>query len=100
VLGLLEVPRFETNHRTLAPGETLVLFTDGVSEALNEKEEFFEADRLLEVLADVGPTPAAQVSTLVMKAVKDFAGSAPQSDDITVMALRYTPTGGSSKVEE
>jgi len=100
VLGLLEVPHFETNHRTLNPGETLVLFTDGVSEALNEKEEFFEADRLLEVLADVGPTPASQVSTLVMKAVKDFAGSAPQSDDITVMALRYTPTGGSSKVEE
>ena len=100
VLGLLEVPHFETNHRTLAPGETLVLFTDGVSEALNEKEEFYEADRLLDVLADVGSRPASQVSTLVMKAVKDFAGTAPQSDDITVMALRYTPSGGSSKDDE
>ncbi len=100
VLGLLEVPHFETNLRTLAPGETLVLFTDGVSEALNEKEEFYNAERLLDVLADGGSRPASKVSTLVMKSVKDFAGNAPQSDDITVMALRYTPTGGSSKVEE
>ncbi len=100
VLGLLEVPHFETNLRTIAPGETLVLFTDGVSEALNEKEEFYNAERLLDVLADVGSRPASKVSTLVMKSVKDFAGNAPQSDDITVMALRYTPTGGLSKAEE
>jgi sigma-B regulation protein RsbU (phosphoserine phosphatase) len=92
VLGLLDVPLFETNRRTFFPGETLVLYTDGVSEALNEKEEFFNADRLIDVLADLGPIPASQVSTLVMKAVKDFAGKAPQSDDITVLALRYTST--------
>jgi sigma-B regulation protein RsbU (phosphoserine phosphatase) len=95
VLGLLDLGDFPTNHYTLEPGDTVVLYTDGVPEALNEKEDFFTGERLLEVLSRLGPSGAAQISVTVMTAVKDFAGNARQSDDITVMAIRYTPSNKS-----
>jgi sigma-B regulation protein RsbU (phosphoserine phosphatase) len=91
VLGLLDLGDFPTNHYTLEPGDTIVLYTDGVPEALNEKEDFFTGERLLEVLSRLGPSGAAQISVAVMSAVKEFAGKAQQSDDITVMAIRFTP---------
>jgi sigma-B regulation protein RsbU (phosphoserine phosphatase) len=93
VLGLLELGDFPTNYFTLEPGDAIVLYTDGVTEALNENEDFFTAERLLEILSRLGPSGAAQISTTTMSAVKDFAGKARQSDDITVMAIRYTPVG-------
>jgi sigma-B regulation protein RsbU (phosphoserine phosphatase) len=92
VLGLLEGLDFPTNRLMLAPGDTVVLYTDGVPEALNEDEDFFTGERLLEVLSRLGPSEASRISDTVMSAVKDFAGKAQQSDDITVMALRYTPS--------
>jgi sigma-B regulation protein RsbU (phosphoserine phosphatase) len=90
VLGLLEVSDYRAQKRTLAPGDALVLYTDGVSEALDEKGEFFTAARLLEHLAKNPSGPAAAIARGVYQAVKSFAGQAPQSDDITVMAVRYT----------
>jgi sigma-B regulation protein RsbU (phosphoserine phosphatase) len=93
VLGLLELGDFPTNYFTLEPGDAVVLYTDGVPEALNENEDFFTAERLLEILSRLGPSGVAQISATVMSAVKDFAGKASQSDDITVMAIRYTPVG-------
>jgi sigma-B regulation protein RsbU (phosphoserine phosphatase) len=91
VLGLLEASEYRAQRMTLAPGEALVLYTDGVSEALDPNGEFFTTDRLLELLAKTSPGPAAGIARAVYEAVKAFAGSAPQSDDITVMAVRYTP---------
>jgi sigma-B regulation protein RsbU (phosphoserine phosphatase) len=91
VLGLIEASEYRAQKTTLAPGEALVLYTDGVSEALDPNGEFFTAGRLLEHLAKNPPAPAAAVARGVYEAVKAFAGSAPQSDDITVMAVRYAP---------
>jgi len=73
----------------LEPGESLFLYTDGVTEAMNAADELFGDDRLrgeLETLAGRCPD---DVSAAIMEQVKVFAGGAPQSDDITVMAVRY-----------
>jgi sigma-B regulation protein RsbU (phosphoserine phosphatase) len=94
VLGLLEGFDFPTIRLKLDPGDAVVLYSDGVPEALNEAEDFFTGDRLLEVLSRLGPTEASRTSDAVMSAVKDFAGKAEQSDDITVMALRFAPMKG------
>jgi sigma-B regulation protein RsbU (phosphoserine phosphatase) len=92
VLGLLEGLDFPTNRLTLSPGDAVVLYSDGVPEALNEDEDFFTGERLLEVLSRLGPAGASQTSDRVMTAVREFAGKAQQSDDITVMTLRYIPS--------
>ena len=94
VLGLIEVSQYRAQSITLTSGDTLVLYTDGVSEALDEKGDFFTTDRLLEHLAKTPPGSTADVARGVYDAVKSFAGPAPQSDDITVMAVRYASKGG------
>jgi sigma-B regulation protein RsbU (phosphoserine phosphatase) len=94
VLGLIEVSQYRAQRTTLKSGDTLVLYTDGVSEALDEKGDFFTTDRLLEHLSKTPRGSTAEIGQGVYEAVKAFAGTAPQSDDITVMAVRYTPKGG------
>jgi len=96
VLGLIEASEYRAQKTTLAPGEALVLYTDGVSEALDPNGEFFTTERLRAVLATVPPDSAAGIARAVHQAVKTFAGGAPQSDDITVMAVRYTPPARSA----
>jgi sigma-B regulation protein RsbU (phosphoserine phosphatase) len=93
VLGLIEASEYRTKRTTLTSGDSLVLYTDGVSEALDEKGDFFTTDRLLEHLARAPHGSAAELARGVYQAVKSFAGRAPQSDDITVMAVRYTAKG-------
>jgi sigma-B regulation protein RsbU (phosphoserine phosphatase) len=94
VLGLIEASEYRALRTTLRSGDTLVLYTDGVSEALDEGGDFFTTDRLLEHLAKTPPGSSAEIARGVYDAVKSFAGQAPQSDDITVMAVRYTTKGG------
>ena len=77
------------NTLDLRPGETLVLFTDGVSEACDSKEDFFGDERLLAHL-EAWPGRNARETTLgVLEAVRRHAAGAKQSDDITVVSVRY-----------
>ncbi|HQL09034.1 MAG TPA: SpoIIE family protein phosphatase, partial [Lentisphaeria bacterium] len=55
---------------------------------------FFGEDRLCDVLRGCCGTPARTIVTRVVDAVHDFTGAAPQSDDITALALRYKPAAG------
>ena len=91
-IALAVVPEldFEMNTVTLIPGDTLVLYTDGVTEAMNAQKEEFETSRLLEVFGDTPPTGAQQANEAVFQAVRDFVGDTPQSDDITCLSLHYT----------
>jgi sigma-B regulation protein RsbU (phosphoserine phosphatase) len=91
VLGLLDMGEYPTNHFALEPGDAVLLYTDGVPEALNENGDFFTGERLIDVLSGLRRTGAARVSDTVMHAVKDFSGAAQQSDDITVMTVHYVP---------
>jgi sigma-B regulation protein RsbU (phosphoserine phosphatase) len=86
-LGMFEDMTWEQRIVQLAPGDLLVLYTDGVTEAQNRQEEFFGEERLLEVVrADLGRS-AQGLQDALMAQVREFVGDAPQFDDITLMVL-------------
>ncbi|GMR23356.1 MAG: SpoIIE family protein phosphatase [Acidobacteriota bacterium] len=89
LIGLLPVVECPTNELTLAPGDAIVVSTDGVFEARDIKDEFFSEERLLDAVAGKKGRPAAEVTDELLADVKRFAGEAEQSDDITIMTLRY-----------
>ncbi len=87
VLGITEDEIWEQNIVQLAPGDALVLYTDGVTEARDEQGRFFNEHRLLEcVQANLGH-PAAGFLSAVTADINQFVGDAPQSDDIALMVL-------------
>lgn len=90
-LGVVPDLEYRENRVTLAPGDTLILYTDGVSEAMNSDGEEFGTDRLLNLFADNPPRDAQQANEAVLQAVAEFAGGHPQSDDVTCLVLRRTP---------
>jgi sigma-B regulation protein RsbU (phosphoserine phosphatase) len=67
---------------------TLFLFTDGVSEAENEKGEMFREERLLDALRASAARPPEELLTAVRRAIRQFTRDEPQSDDITMLAIR------------
>lgn len=90
VLGVEPNADFSTRELVLQPGETLVLYTDGVTEAENERHEQFKVARAAKALSQGGPHGGViEIVENLEKAIGSFAGGAPQSDDITMLALRY-----------
>ena len=73
---------------SLGPGEGLLLYTDGVTEAMNAGREQFEAGRLLAAVAGIGSSSARSIVEAVVDEVSGFVGGAEQHDDITLLALR------------
>jgi sigma-B regulation protein RsbU (phosphoserine phosphatase) len=89
VLGIMEGATYHTQRVTLTPGDCLILYTDGVMEALNPRQELFTEERLKADAAGVIGKPAADVVTTLVRCVQTFADGTPQTDDIIVLALRY-----------
>src|SRR5262249_11768267 len=84
MLGALPAARHAARHARLAPGDCLFLYTDGVTEALNAREEMFGVRRLRRALAEAGGAPEEVVGRVV-EAVRRFADGAPPSDDLTAL---------------
>ena len=90
-LGLLPGLSFEVGRTTLAEGEALVAWTDGVTEAHGEgREELFGETRTLETVGD-GTRPADDMLDGILSAVDAWAAGADQADDITLLAVRRVP---------
>jgi sigma-B regulation protein RsbU (phosphoserine phosphatase) len=89
VIGLLEFAPYDQETVTLVPGDTVVVFSDGVSEALNSASEEFGDPRLQAAVLDAGHVGAQALVEHIIAAVRGFTRGAPQSDDITVMVIRY-----------
>jgi sigma-B regulation protein RsbU (phosphoserine phosphatase) len=87
-LGVNPNWRYETGELRLAPGEALYLFTDGITEAMAPDDAMFGKDRLEERLRGLIAAPLDQMIRDTVQAVRDFAATCPQSDDITSFALR------------
>jgi sigma-B regulation protein RsbU (phosphoserine phosphatase) len=90
-LGLCLVPDFTFKTRTLdmAPGDTLVFYTDGVTEAMNIDREQFGEKRLVHALRRQRNRVPSGLVKLVSQDVRDFASGARQADDITLLAVQY-----------
>ena len=86
-LGVMPGIEYHTHSLTLEEGDTLLLYTDGVTEAQNGNGEQFGLERLQETFRERAPKAAETATSQVFGAVREFAGNAPQFDDITCLAL-------------
>jgi phosphoserine phosphatase RsbU/P len=87
-IGIRPEATYESASVTLAPGDWLVIFTDGLVEAINRDEEEYGEDRLLSVIAANAATTPADMLKRLMAALDVFVGMTPQHDDITCMLLK------------
>ena len=86
-LGLLPDYEYKQKTVTVEPGDTLILYTDGVTEAMNANEEEFGVERLQQIFAQAHPKEAHAITQLIFDEVDKFAGDTPQSDDVTCLTL-------------
>jgi phosphoserine phosphatase RsbU/P len=97
LLGKFENAPYEQHTLQLNPGDTLVTFTDGVTEAENEDQEFFDEERVIEYLkTHTDKNLNSLVKGLFLEVMK-FSGSALQTDDITVLSVRYNATENTAR---
>jgi len=74
---------------TLQPGDLIVAFSDGVTEALNPAGEEFTDDRLIACVTSQNKNPPQAVMNALLADVRAFCADSPQSDDVTVVLVRY-----------
>jgi sigma-B regulation protein RsbU (phosphoserine phosphatase) len=95
VLGLLDALTYQTRMIRLEPGETVLMNTDGVTDALNPVGEMFQEERLLDYLQQVNEVCAEEIVLGLVDVVAAYSSGAAQWDDITILALRYNGGAGS-----
>ncbi|HEX4949930.1 MAG TPA: SpoIIE family protein phosphatase [Blastocatellia bacterium] len=89
VLGVTEELDYPTDRLQLQPGDQLFFYTDGISEAYDNDEEIFSDERLQQCLQQAVATAPEALIQAVVTEVRAFSGSAPQSDDLTMLAVSY-----------
>ncbi len=87
-LGIKPGLELQRSELTLGEGDTLLLYTDGVVEAFNPRQECYGDERLLTDVAVFRNRRAAELAAGLLQSVRAFAGTAPQSDDIAILALK------------
>ena len=86
--GVFPGSNYETQYRRLNPDQMLLVYTDGVTEALDSNSALYGEERLARRLAEIRPTHTRACIDGVRQHVENFVGSAPQADDITLIAMR------------
>ena len=100
-IGIMEEAKYQDQETTISPGSMILLYTDGLTEAMNAKEELFGYPRIIKTIngddsasnqsedsKQESFTPQQLISTM-KQAVSDFVGQAEQSDDLTMLAILY-----------
>lgn len=90
VLGVIESAEYMSHEVSLPVASTLLLYTDGVTEAANDRGELFGLDRLLSVVRSAGSTPAQALAEKITQAVIEYADAPEPSDDLTTVILTHT----------
>ncbi|MCX6356978.1 MAG: SpoIIE family protein phosphatase [Candidatus Aureabacteria bacterium] len=89
VLGIDEKAVYARGETRLAPGDALVMYTDGVTEAFDGEREMFSEERLKAAVKACRGESAGAIAACVLRGVGEFVGGAPQSDDLTIVVIRY-----------
>ena len=84
---------YEEIDITLAPGDGLFLYTDGIPDASDDDRTIFSHERLADVLGSASGGSPAAVARAVVRAIEDFSGDTPQTDDFTAFACRFMAPG-------
>lgn len=87
-LGMMSTVQFTQGSSTLKTGDSLIVYSDGVTETMNERGEMFEEERLIQVLKGSENIEANQIMDLILENVMAFAGTHEQADDISVIVVR------------
>ena len=87
-LGVYPETEYQLHETRLGPGEALVMYTDGVTEAFNAERDPFDIERLEAVICQHSGESARELLDAILKAVWEFAAEAPQSDDMTLLVAR------------
>ena len=93
MVGIFPDATYEEEVITLEPGDLVILYSDGVTEALNAHGEQYEEERLKACLEGTHDAPASEVLDRLVQSVHAFAGAYPQADDITALVFRYRGPG-------
>jgi phosphoserine phosphatase RsbU/P len=96
-VGLIPDVQFASSKIALQPGDTLVLFSDGVSEAMDPDQKEYGVERLKQAVTGQLREPLADMQDTILDSVRQFARGARQADDITVMLVRYKPAASGAK---
>ncbi len=97
ILGPIMDTVYKNDRITLEPGDLLLLYTDGVNEAMNEKRVLYSDERLIDTVTGRKSDATEDLVHLVMESVENHSGAQEQSDDITILALRYDGRDESNK---
>jgi phosphoserine phosphatase RsbU/P len=94
VVGIFEEVEFSPDRLVLQPGDTLLVYTDGVTEAFNKEEQLFSDESLMDHATGLRGGNVTEVVEGVLEAVRTFSTGAEQADDITILAVQYRADGG------
>jgi phosphoserine phosphatase RsbU/P len=98
-VGLVPEAEYTVVCLQLEPGDTLVLFSDGVTEAMDPAEQLFGVPRLREVLTGHMQTPLDELQRIVLESVENFSRGASQADDLTLLLVRYRATAATGDTD-
>ncbi len=88
VLGIMDDIDYDEDVTVLAPGDTLILYTDGITEAMNWGSDLFGKGRLKDAILSAGSLEAQATINAIIDAVKVYTAETPQADDLTIVAVR------------
>ena len=88
VLGVVENFPFEQDTVSMNPGDLLVIFSDGITEAFDVSDNQFGENQLAEVIKKHKNEPAETITNRIIEAVRQHAGAAPQADDLTLVVIK------------
>jgi sigma-B regulation protein RsbU (phosphoserine phosphatase) len=89
ILGARENMKYKTEKLKLKPDDTVFIYTDGVTEAMNPSYELFDDFRLQSALSDLKDKALSEIIAGIRKKIHAFAQGTPQTDDITMLALKF-----------
>jgi serine phosphatase RsbU (regulator of sigma subunit) len=90
-VGLLEIARYEVNTTQLQPGDKVIIYTDGLTDAHSEEGQLFGTKRLLGVISRHQKVSCSELHQAILEEFEEFTREAEQADDVTLLVVEYLP---------